>query len=333
MNEKFFTYFKEKKNSIFIVLTLCFVLLLSLFFIIYNSTENKTKRQLKSISKEVITVNSNLSKCIKDLTIDTNSSKEVLSDGIDKFNNLLKTIDEIDTTNSDISSTKDNLTIALNSTINLYNASLTALSNSKSIRTTDDLNKFNNFRETCITDYSTLESNGIKLIFTEENLKYFDNFYNYLNTLIKINRDSDFNSSQKRDFINTLERFNKDLTYLNEDLTIAINKVREDNRDLNVIIDDVFKKEDTYNIIKEKSSYISIPEGCMDIYEAFNEYLNTYSAYLKSIKEATIYEKTSSDLDRDSSEINKNYKNSASKREDALESFQKYQDKLKNNLY
>ncbi|MBD7916593.1 hypothetical protein H9660_15790, partial [Clostridium sp. Sa3CUN1] len=91
--------------------------------------------------------------------------------------------------------------------------------------------------------------------------------------------------------------------------------------------------EDTYNIIKEKSSFISIPEGCMDIYEAFNEYLNTYSVYLKSIKEATIYEKTSIDLDGDSSEITKNYTNSSSKREDTLEAFKKYENEIKNNLY
>ncbi len=333
MNEKFFTYFKEKKSLIIISLTLFFILILSLFFITYNSKENRAKRDLKDISKEILNINSNLSKCIKDLTIDTNTSKEVLSNGISEFNNISISIDKIEDINADISSTKDNLINAINSTINLYNASLIVLSDSKSIRSSDALNNFNTLKERCILDYSNLDSNGIKLKFTEENLNYFDNFYNYLNTLIKINRDSDFNSSQKRDFINTLEGFNKDLNYLNEDLTIAINKVREDNRDLKVIIDDIFKKEDTYNIIKEKSSFISIPEGCMDIYEAFNEYLNTYSVYLKSIKEATIYEKTSIDLDGDSSEITKNYTNSSSKREDTLEAFKKYENKIKNILY
>lgn len=331
MIKNFLTFIKKNKSVVTVFITLLIILSFFLFYMTYNSKENVAKRELKNISKDVFDVNSNLSKCIKDLTIDTNISKDVLIDGLDKLNNMSKTISDVPDVNPNISSTKSNLTNALNSTINLYNASLIIISDSKSIRTNDDLKKFTDIKENCILDYSNLKDNGVILTFSENSLKFFDNFYNYMNTLIKINRDSDFNNSQKREFINTLQSFNKDFTYLNEDLTLAINKVREDNRDLIVIVDDIFKKEEIFNNLNHKSSSLSIPENCTEIYESLNEYLNSYSIYLKAIKEAVIYEKTSNADKDSSSEIDKYYKNAFSKRDDVLKIYKIYEDKLKNN--
>lgn len=331
MIKKFLTFFDEHKNVLTVFLTLLFILLFLLFYMTYNSKENIAKRNLKSISKDISNVNSNLAKCIKDLTIDTNTSKEVLLAGVDSLKGILQSIDDVPDVNPNIALAKDSLSNAINSTLDLYSSSLIVLSDSKSIRTNDDLNKFNTIKENCILDYSNLNNIGITLTFSESSLKFFDNFYNYMNALIKINKDSDFNASQKREFINTLQSFNKNFEYLNEDLTLAIDKVREDNRDLIVIIDDLLKKEELFNTLKQKSFLLSIPDGCNDIYESLNEYLTSYPIYLNAIKEAVIYEKTS-DTDKDiSSEIDKYYKNSSSKRDDVLNFFKIYEDKLKNN--
>jgi uncharacterized protein YutE (UPF0331/DUF86 family) len=328
MDKNFFTYVKDHKNTIIISLTLLFILSFSLFFMTYNSKDNRTKRYLKNLTGELNDINSNLTNGVKDLTIDTNKTKEILSKGIEDLNNLLTSVAEVDSTSSDISSFKDNLTNALNSTINLYDSSLLILSNPENIKNNEELNKFNTFKETCILDYSKLEANNIKINFSDESISFFDNFSNYMNTLIKINRDSEFKNKQQKDFIYTLESFNDDIAYLNEDLTLAINKVRKDNRDLQGIIDDIYTKEETFNNLKEKTSFLSIPEGCMEIYESLNEYLNTYSAYLNSIKEAVIYEKTSTNIDESSEQINKNYKNSDSKRNDVLKAYTSYENKF-----
>ena len=181
-----------------------------------------------------------------------------------------------------------------------------------------------------VLDYLKLEDSNIKINFSDGSIKFFDNFSNYINTLIKINRDSEFTSKQQKDFMYTLESFNDDITYLNEDLTLAINKVREDKRDFQGIIDDIYNKEETFNNLKQKATFLSIPEGCMEIYESLNEYLNTYSIYLNTIKEAVIYEKTSSNVDEASEQINKNYKNSTSKRNDVLKAYASYENKIKN---
>lgn len=330
MYKKFFTYVKEHKNIIITSLTLLFILSFSLFFIEYNSKDNRTKRYLKNLSGELNDVNSTLTNGVKDLTIDTNKTKEILSTGIKELNKILISVTEVNSESANISVLKENLINALNSTITLYDSGLIILSNSNNVKNNEDLNKFNTFKENCKLDYLELEDNNIKINFSDESLKFFDNFSNYMNTLIKINRDSEFTSKQQKDFMYTLESFNDDISYLNEDLTLAINKVREDKRDFQGIIDDIYNKEETFNNLKQKVTFLSIPEGCMEIYESLNEYLNTYSIYLNTIKEAVIYEKTSSNIDEVSDQINKNYKNSTSKRNDVLKAYDSYENKIKN---
>lgn len=329
MNKNPLIYFKEHKSIVIASLTLLFLLLFSLFFLSYNSKENRIKRDLNNLSKDLAEINLTLSSGIKNLTIDTDITKNILSNRLDDLNNILTSVSQVEEVSQDISSTKSNLTTALNSTISLYSSNLLILSNPEAIKTIDDLEQFNTLKETCIINYSQLEHNKININFSDETLIYFNNFSNYMNTLIKINRDSAFKNTQTRNYINTLENYKNDISYLNEDLSIAINKVREDKRDLQVIIDDIYKKEETYNNLKEKVMFISIPEGCIEIYEALNEYLNSYSAYLNSIKEAVIYEKTTTDTDKLSDVINKNYKNSTSKRDDVLETYNNYESKLK----
>lgn len=329
MNKSPVTYFKEHKSTVIISFTLLFLILFSLFFLTYNSKENRTKRYLKNISKDLNKINSTLPNAVKDLTIDTDESKKLLSSGLEHLNEILVSVSEVEDVSTEVSLTKDKLNTALNSTISLYDFSLSTLYNPENIKNVDDLDKFNTLKNSCIMNYSELTSSNIIINFSEETVKYLDNFSNYMNALIKINRYSEFKDKQTRDFIYILESYKNDISYLNEDLSIAINKVREDKRDLQVIIDDIYKKEEVYNNIKQKITSISIPDGCIEIYEALNEYLNSYSAYLMSIKEATIYEKTTETSDKLSDEIVKNYKNSTSKRNDALSAYDNYENKLK----
>lgn len=330
MNKNPLAYIKEHKNIVIVSLTLLFLLSFSLFFLVYNSKENRTKRYLKNLSKDLNEINLTLSNGVKDLTIDTHISKDILSSGQESLNKVLESVLDVEEISPEVSLTKSNLTAALNSTISLYDSSLSALYNPETIKSNEDLDNINTLKDICILNYSKLKDNKININFSDESLKYFNNLSNYINTLIKINRDSEFKNTQTRDFIYILEGYKNDISYLNEDLSIAINKVREDKRDLQVIIDDIYKKEETYNSLKNRLAFISIPEGCMEVYEGLTEYLNSYSAYLKSIKEAVIYEKTASDVNKLSSEIDKNYKNSTSKRDDALKAYSNYENKLKN---
>lgn len=328
MKEKFSTLFKEHKNLTVSIISLLLLLSFTTFFIIYNSDSSRAKRNLKYIGNELNNVNVSLESGINDLTIDTNKSYDLLISGSNKLKELLVSTSEVEDIDAEISSIKNDLISALNSTISLYDNCISILSNPKDLKSSADLENFSVFKENCIKDYSILAENKIDVDFSKDTLQFFDNTYNYLNTVIKVNRDSEFQNTQQREFYLQLESFNSKFDSLNEDLMPAINKIREDKRDLQAIVDDLYSKENSYETLKVKILSMSIPNGCMDIYDSLDEYLNMYYIYLKSIKEAVIYEKTCSDIDKFSKEIDKNYKNASSKRDDVLNAYSNYKNIL-----
>lgn len=316
---------KKHKTLVISTIAAVFIICISLFLLVFNSKDFKSKRELTKISKELNNINLSLSDSIDDLSIDTSKSSSNLSEGLTSLRELSLRISEVDATyikNSDI---KDALSTSVDSTINLYDTSLNLLASPGSINSNDILTNFDDLKNQCISDYEILSSKGVNVRFSNSTLSFFNNYYGYLNTLVKINRDSQFKDSIEKEFVYKLESFKNDFTYLNEDLTPAINKIKEDNRDLEVIIDDIYKKEKLYEYLEETLSRISVPEGRMDTYEALKEYLNAYNPYLIAIKEAVILDKTTDNKEED---INKKYKEASSKRENLLTIFEGFINKL-----
>lgn len=316
---------KKHKTLVISTIAAVFIICISLFLLVFNSKDFKSKRELTKISKELNNINLSLSDSIDDLSIDTSKSSSNLSEGLTSLRELSLRISEVNATyikNSDI---KDALSTSVDSTINLYDTSLNLLASPGSINSNDILTNFDDLKNQCISDYEILSAKGVNVRFSNSTLSFFNNYYGYLNTLVKINRDSQFKDSIEKEFVYKLESFKNDFTYLNEDLTPAINKIKEDNRDLEVIIDDIYKKEKLYEYLEETLSRISVPEGRMDTYETLKEYLNAYNPYLIAIKEAVILDKTTDNKEED---INKKYKEASSKRENLLTTFEGFINKL-----
>lgn len=316
---------KKHKTLVISTIAAVFIICISLFLLVFNSKDFKSKRELTKISKELNNINLSLSDSIDDLSIDTSKSSSNLSEGLTSLRELSLRISEVNATyikNSDI---KDALSTSVDSTINLYDTSLNLLASPGSINSNDILTNFDDLKNQCISDYEILSAKGVNVRFSNSTLSFFNNYYGYLNTLVKINRDSQFKDSIEKEFVYKLESFKNDFTHLNEDLTPAINKIKEDNRDLEVIIDDIYKKEKLYEYLEETLSRISVPEGRMDTYETLKEYLNAYNPYLIAIKEAVILDKTTDNKEED---INKKYKEASSKRENLLTTFEGFINKL-----
>lgn len=316
-----------KKHKTLVISAIAGVLIISisLFLLVFNSKDFKTKRELTQISKELNNINLSLSDSLDDLSIDTSKASSNLSEGLTLLRELSLRISEVDATSINNSDIKDALSTSVDSTINLYDTSLNLLASPASITSNDILTNFDDLKNQCITNYESLSAKNINVRFSNSTLSFFDNYYGYLNTLVKINRDSQFKDSIEKEFVYKLESFKNDFTYLNEDLTPAINKIKEDKRDLEVIIDDIYKKEKLYEDLEETLSRISVPEGRMDTYEALKEYLNAYNPYLIAIKEAVILDKTTGNKEEN---IDKKYKEASSKKENLLTTFEGFINKL-----
>ncbi|VYU17644.1 hypothetical protein [Clostridium tertium] len=319
---------KKHKTFVISIITCVFIISISLFLLIFNSKGFKANRELKQISKQLNNINISLSDSIDDLSIDTSKASSNLSDGLTSLRELSSKLIDIDATSVNNSEIKDALSTSVDSTINLYDTSLNLLATPNSVTSNDVLTNFDNLKNECINNYEALSKKNINVRFSNSTLNFFSNYYNYLNTLVKVNRDSQFKTSLEREFIYKIDGFKNDFNYLNEDLTPAINKVKEDNRDLVVIIDDIYKKETLYQDLEDTLSKISIPEGNMDSYEALKEYINSYKPYLVAIKEAVILDKTNGNEEED---ISRKYKEASSKRDNVLVAFEAFNKKLNNN--
>ncbi|ASW42202.1 hypothetical protein [Clostridium isatidis] len=309
-----------------LVISIFLIFLFIFFLFIYFYNNNLNKNPLIVITKKLNTINEKVIKNFSNHTEDIN----LLNDSLVESVELLKNIsEEIDVDKNNFFSQNKELQLLLNNSIAaniyLYDDLNYLLVNSKKVNSNYDLNKFLTLKENCINYYSILKKEyKLNLNFINKLNDYTDEYYNFLNKLIKNNRDTAFKEKQINKFLIKLENLNKEMDYLNEDLMPSINKIREEKDDLSIILDDLYKKEEKLVSIKNDLYSISIPEGYDELYVILNEYFNLYAAYLSSMKSAVIYEKSCSNFEDYSKEISKKYKNASLKREDTLEVYSKY---------
>ncbi|MGL5086883.1 MAG: hypothetical protein ACRC68_14425, partial [Clostridium sp.] len=169
---------------------------------------------------------------------------------------------------------------------------------------------------------------GVEVSFSNDTIIFFDYITNYLNSLIKLNKTQNIINIQKRDFITSLKNLIPSLDVLTEDLKPALNKIKDDKRDLQGLLDDVNSKEILCKDVQTKLVTSSIPDGYGDYYTSLDEFLKLYTPYMSTLKNALIYEKSSTDKVKNKSQIADNYKNSFSKYEDVLSSYSNFKELL-----
>ena len=323
---------KIPKNSyMFILYIFIFILFLGGLKYFYGASSTN-KKTLNSTFSHINSINDSLYSSINNNSIDIEKASSLITKGLLELNTLkaeLITIDDSSLKNPNI---KKYLDISIEDTILLYNYLSNSLSSPKDIISNENLDYFYSLVENCNLSYEKASSNNNKEIkFSNKSIIFLNSYYDYLNNLIKTNRDTIFSSKQNREFIIKLEDFKTSMDSLNKDFSLAINKVREDKRDLSVVIEDIYLKEDLFEGLKEKTFALSIPDGYLTTYNYLFDYINYYEIYIATIKNAVIYERTCSDIEEYSKEISKNYENAYSKRDDVLSAYEDFILAIKNN--
>lgn len=323
---------KIKENQKFILALIATVMfsLIIVFSISSNTGPNKEMKELESIGIKINNINSSLNKGIKDLSLDTSLSLEVLSSGVTELKELAFTLASIETTYESTTNIKSELVTALSNTIVLYDYSIYIMDNPDNI-SNDNVSEFLSYRDNCLSSYRLLTSQGIVISFLDETTLFFDNIKNYANALIKINKTQNIINSQKRDFALLLKSLIPQLNTLTEDLEPALNKIKEDHRDLQVLLDDIKDKEEIYKDVQNQLITLSIPDGYGDYYTALDEFFKLYNSYISTFKNALIFDKSCENPVKNKKEINNNYKNVFSKYQDVSASYTHFRE-LINNL-
>lgn len=321
---------KIRENQKFIVILLLLVLLTSLSIIfIYNykfKNNVKESNTFEHIVDKLNTINNSIEECSTEFTLNNKNTVTTLKNNIDnleKVKNDLRALVILDDYGRETSS---KLLSSIESAQNLYNSCISSLEYQNISATSDYVTKINEQQFDLLKSYVDLSYLGIEVGFTNNSLIFFDKLINYLSNLETLTKKSNVNTSQSELFIKSFKTAVNDLSQLVEDLEPAISKVREDNRSFDSILKDLDDKETKYLSIKSNINSISIPEGYLSYHNSLIDTCNLYSNYLKTLKVAIIFEKSSTNYEDNKESIDKNYKNAFSKLDDvndALKSLQK----------
>lgn len=308
------------------ILLIPFIIVLVAVFLLTSSTTNK---KICKISKEVASLNYNLSKKINSDDFDTSIAISGLSDNIANLILLKGSLNDIETSNQADSDFKLYLNESIDSTVQLYDHCILYLNNTDNINS-DTLSNFISLKVTCDENYVKVATYDDDFAFTENDNIFFSKIYNAFNDSLKLDRNNKISSEQKTSFILLLNKFNSDLEFLTQDLTPAINNVRSEGNSFDRILDDIKNKEDILLKLNRDILNLSIPQGCDIYYTALGDFLKVYESYLTVLKDAVVYENTKSSSLKFQSEKEKKYKNSTEKYTDMKDYFKKYKDTISN---
>lgn len=323
-----FKSFKNNKNYYIALLISSIVAFFCIIYFIYNlnyhsfeNTKNYSdKENFNLITEELTKINSSVSECLSNGTINTKKCLVTLPTMIDKLNTCNTTASDLTLKNDSNNLVKITLSSAINSTLDLYSYCSLCLTSTDKASINDITETLEDLKSECIKNYNALSSYGFSLSYTSEMDNFLTSLIRYLSKLNKLTIDKEMTSTNIAAFKKTLNSSANDLSKILEDLQPAVLKIRDDNRSLDVLLDDLSTKEQRFNDIKTNFSYISIPEGYLSYYSSLTDTFNLYSKYLTAMRIAIIYEKSSASYDSNKAAIDKNYENAYAKYDDVVDS-------------
>lgn len=325
--ENFKSKFQENKKFI-IVLTLCILLSLLTVLFIYkyknkdkiHSEGSSTLNTIISLVEEINNSNNKLNDCLSGFTINSETALNILNDNIVSLDNIQSSLRSMILTDDYSREASSKIMSSIESTQNLYNYCIYTLSLDNTYELSDCITKIDELEYNLLNNYEELNALGLSIKFEDDSPSFLNNLRNYLISKENINKSNQIKVSQATDFLKDFKSYITDFSNILQDLEPAITQAREDKRSFDPILDDIYDKEIAFKNIKDKINSLSIPEGYLSYYKSFNEVSNLYSNYLKALKVAIVYEKSSDNYTENKDNIDKNYDNAYSKYQDVKDS-------------
>lgn len=325
---------KSFKNQKFILVIslLLLITFLSIIFVYNYKFKNISSKSntFDYVIKDINSINNSIKECPTEFTLNNETIITTLKNNIDnleKIKNDLRAVIIIDDYSRESLS---KILSSIESAQNLYNCCISSLEYKNMSATSEYINKINEQQFNLLKSYSDLNYLGIKIDFNEQYLMFFEKLISHLSNLDNIAKKNNINASKNQLFMKNFETAIIDFSELVEDLEPAISKVREDSRSFDSILSDISNKEIKYLSIKSNINSISIPDGYLSYYNSLMDTFNLYSNYLKTLKIAIIFEKSSTNYSTNKENIDKNYKNAFSKLNDVIDSLNSLKKSLEN---
>ncbi|SHJ76298.1 hypothetical protein SAMN02745163_02537 [Clostridium cavendishii DSM 21758] len=272
------------KNNILIKISFTSLIiiaaLLSCYFIFFN--QSKDLRAMNDIAKTISSSNLSLNESVKDSIIDNIKSVNLLKKNKETLINAKNNLKAIKPSKK-YSNLYQNLNLALDNNIRLYDQTVSMLSNPTSNDLSSAFENFNSIKNDCLVYYKLCEKSGIQVYLENDSKPFFSKIFTYLNTILKVNRDHDINNSQKNTFLLSIDKCIMEFSKLNSDFSPAIDKAKNENRSFKDILSSVNDKTITLNSIKSNYYSLTVPNDALDCFNSFGDMISIYDIYLSEL--------------------------------------------------
>lgn len=113
---------------------------------------------------------------------------------------------------------------------------------------------------------------------------------NYINEIIKLNRDKDITNNQSATYIAQIDNIYNELSLLNEDLFLIIDTMKKENRSLSTVLDDINKKITTFNTLNSELYSLSVPIDLINSFNSLKTVFGNYDTYINSLRNYVLHE-------------------------------------------
>ncbi|MGL5416065.1 MAG: hypothetical protein ACRDAU_10445 [Clostridium sp.] len=263
------------------------IILIPLILLIVTklNPKNSDFRQLNSISTEVYKMNSSLSSCIENDTVNTDKAKEVLP-LISKDLDIAKQNVLVIKSSAGNEKVKSALDTSLTLNINLVKQALSMYLSPDSDNLEKNLKEYKETFSLYIESLKNLNIYGLNKITSDESISFFKNTCTYFDTVINLNTLTDIKKTSERDFLLKLSTILTKFDSLNEDLAPAIANIKENNKSLTPVLEDLDKKKNIFSEIEEEYYMLSIPESGSLVSNALEVCIQEYKLYLNTLNDA-----------------------------------------------
>lgn len=279
---------KKFKSFISNPFTITFLLLISLLVILTIKTIIKPNsfKELKNISNEVNSINIQIS---NKNNIDAKSFIESFDKNISKLDTLIQKTNSIKVSD-DLKEQKALLISSINKNIEFYKNIIYTLENINSPSLIENNKKVLKSKSELEDSFKKLKNYEIELNLKDDKKTLISKSLNYINELIKLNRDSDITLHQNASFKTNIDYIYTEFAPLNEDLFEIIKLVKEDNRTLEPVLKSVNEKIEEFNKLNIELHSLSIPDGYQDYFQAMLDVFNNYEIYINQMRDYLISE-------------------------------------------
>jgi hypothetical protein len=295
---------KHKKNKAVatILFILAFILLAAgifygTYYLIMDKSSNSYEKDVKVVVDKVNEINSSVPALFKGQAIDPAKIKTEMSGKIDALSKRKTDLEGLTVTDK-YKKDHENLLKGLSKNILIFRQidAIAKNPNGSDLgKAGEDLGKY---KDEALESYSLVNIKNLKIGLTDDGLKLIEYTSNYVNEMVKLNRDKEISQNQNLEFINSLDKLISRFSPINADLAVQMSNIRNQKGNMDNVIALADKNRDSLASIQQEFSNLTVPSKAVNSYKLFKNILEDLDSYLQSFVYSANNEKLSgSDLE------------------------------------